>query len=331
MRFSSRLCYPPLVMPDGYESVGSKNRRKRVPLGELCPDCNQRHTRCTAHRRKYRDPETGLHVPCGGTPVPGMTVCHFHGGRSLVGPANPNYRNGSRANPRFLPSRFLESADEIRADPEHGTMKRAILLCELRMDELLRRIDERVGIGTIDEIRDALFDLKVSYDSGDEEETVDALEKAIALAKGDEKGESKAWKELLKTTGDLRRAVDSERKRQIVIGDYIPREQVVLLAREIMGIVSKYVPDPHAKSDMLKEISARVDRTSRAAREYDPTLAIEADSRVVDGGDGETIDANRNLHLGDDSDDGDLDDDGGDYDDDYGDHDESAIEVSANA
>lgn len=320
-------------MPDGYESIGSKNRRKRIPLGELCDICNQRHTRCTAHRRKARDEETGLPLPCGGTPVPGMSVCHFHGGKSLVGPANPNFRGGAYANPRFLPSRFLDTAQEIRDDPEHGTMKRAILLCELRIDELLHKIDERTGLGTIDEIRDALFDLRVSYESGDEEETVDALNTAIKLVDGNEKSEGKAWKELRSTMGDMRRAVDSERKRQIVIGDYIPREQVVNLAREIMGIVSKYVPDPHAKSEMLREIASRVDRTSRAAREDDTSPVVDAEYRQLGEGVGEGVEINganglgaRDLHLAEDDDD--SDDDGYEYEDAA--YEDGAAEVGAN-
>lgn len=267
-------------MPDGYESVGSKNRGKRVPLGEICPICEQRHTTCTAHRRKFRDEVTGLRVPCT-TPhvTPGMTVCHYHGGKSLVGPANPNYRHGRRAHPRFLPSRYLEAAEEIRDDPEHGTMKRVTLLCELRMDELLRMIDERSGIGTIDDIRDALFDLRVAIASNDEEEIETALAAAEALTKGDQKAEAKAWTTLLKTAGDLRRAIDSERKRQIVVGDYVPREQVELLARELMGMVAEYIPDRDALSELLKRIAQRVERSSSASREYDAAMAIPAEYR----------------------------------------------------
>lgn len=266
-------------------SVGA---RKTVPQGTLCPTCGKIHQKCAAHRRKIRD-EDGKPIPCN-QPVSheqihvaraegrGAVCRRYHGGNKLVGPANPNYKHGKKANPRYLPSRLLQDADRIGSDPELGSMKHGILVQELRIEELMRKLDDMGSSATSDEIQESLTDALQAIEIGDLEEAAEFVQSAIEISRSTHKAEKVIWDEIRRTHKILTTMVDSERKRQIVVQDFVPRRQLVLLAREMAKTANKYIPDPHAFSQFTIEMASKMG----ASRDLDSSSSLDAEFRRLD-------------------------------------------------
>lgn len=67
--------------------------------------------------------------------------CRFHGGKSLSGPAHPNFKHGRRS--KYFPGRLLERYQEALADPNLISLSDDVALVEARIDELSRQIGGR--------------------------------------------------------------------------------------------------------------------------------------------------------------------------------------------
>jgi len=72
-------------------------------------------------------------------PIRGKTVCRMHGGKSLSGPANGQYRHGRYS--KVLPPRLRERADAIAASPLYLSLREDIAVCFARLSELFTRVD----------------------------------------------------------------------------------------------------------------------------------------------------------------------------------------------
>lgn len=270
----------------------SVGKRKTVPQGTLCPTCGKVHERCAAHRRKVRD-ENGLPIPCGqyvsfeeiriAREEGRGAVCRRLHGNKLVGPANPAYIHGNKSRKRFLPSRLLEDAELIAGDPELGSMRHAIVVEELRIEDLMRKLDGLPKSANADEIQEALTDAKEAIEIGDMEEAAQFVEDALRISKNSNEEEKIIWDEIRRTHKILATMVDSERKRQIVVQDFVPRRQLVLLAREIMKTVNKYIPDPRSFSQFTIEMANKIG----ANRGLDSDSSLNAEFRRLDNEHGE--------------------------------------------
>ena len=78
-------------------------------------------------------------APCRRAPVPGRQRCKLHGGASPRGVASASWRHGRYS--QAVPQRLRERFDASITDPDLLSHRRDLALLDLRLDELLGRID----------------------------------------------------------------------------------------------------------------------------------------------------------------------------------------------
>src|SRR4051812_29176614 len=70
----------------------------------------------------------------------GKAVCYMHGGKSLSGPAHPNWKTGEHSSRNYLPDRLRDLYDIARNDPELTSTKDATAVLESRGKEILLQL-----------------------------------------------------------------------------------------------------------------------------------------------------------------------------------------------
>lgn len=96
-----------------------------------CTKCGQHHPGCSAHSKRH-------HGPCGGTPLPGQDVCHWHGGRS------PNALTAAKHRGEIATARAEVEARHLptNIDPQSALLDELrrtagwVLYLETKVDEL---------------------------------------------------------------------------------------------------------------------------------------------------------------------------------------------------
>ena len=76
---------------------------------------------------------------CGNPARKGKTKCRKHGGNSLSGQANPNYRSGRYST--SLPARLASRYEEARANPRLLSVQDDLAVCEARLAELFTQVE----------------------------------------------------------------------------------------------------------------------------------------------------------------------------------------------
>jgi hypothetical protein len=87
---------------------------------------------CNAHNR---DGST-----CTNVVVKGMAKCRMHGGKSLAGMANGNYRSGRYS--KHLPVQMAQRAEEARTNPRLLSLSDDIAVLEARLAERFRALEQ---------------------------------------------------------------------------------------------------------------------------------------------------------------------------------------------
>jgi hypothetical protein len=87
------------------------------------------HVICTGHKRRTGE-------PCGQVAVRGKTKCRLHGGLSLSGAANGNYKHGRYS--KDLLTQTAARAEEARTNPQLLSVSDDIALIEARIAEVLQ-------------------------------------------------------------------------------------------------------------------------------------------------------------------------------------------------
>ena len=75
--------------------------------------------------------------------TPGRTVCHFHGGRSLVGPANPAWKHGRYS--ESVPANLRQSYETARQDPDLAALREELAVVTAHLDRMLAQMQEAEG------------------------------------------------------------------------------------------------------------------------------------------------------------------------------------------
>ncbi|MCK6553411.1 hypothetical protein L6Q96_02325 [Candidatus Binatia bacterium] len=90
-------------------------------------------TRCTARSKQTGD-------RCEQRVVPGRSVCHYHGGKTPVGTALPQYKGAGRS--RHLPVAMVERYRAAASDPELLALRKDLALIEVRLTSLLEKLTD---------------------------------------------------------------------------------------------------------------------------------------------------------------------------------------------
>ena len=97
--------------------------------------------------------------------VRGKTVCRFHGGLSLSGAANGNYRHGRYA--KDMPTQLAARYAEARTNPRLLSLSDDVALAEAHLAELLARVETGESAACWQELRTTLDAFSGALASGD--------------------------------------------------------------------------------------------------------------------------------------------------------------------
>lgn len=205
--------------------------------------------------------------PCERPPLAGRTRCRLHGGKTLIGAANPAYKHGeySAAFPDGMLDDYLASLN----DPEYMSLRKQIALSETREKELLRKLR---GEGTsqlgLKFLRDRAADAATLIERIERWKEVPTEVKGLILLwreamdiLNNEQIRELVWKQLndqLETTRLLR---DSESKLKKDLDQRMDKDRALALMMWLVGLIKqRFGHEKGALVELSNEIRERLRR-----------------------------------------------------------------------
>lgn len=213
--------------------------------------------RCTATSKS-----TGK--PCGALAVTGSTKCHYHGGKSLAGPANPAYKHGRYWN--VMPLHLRERFERALGDPDLLSMAAEVAALDARSDQLFGRLSTGESGMAWRKLQEAWTDYADARAEGDAERREEAyarLEDLITRGAADEA----VWAELTALWRDRRRFVREERQRMIDAQVYADVGRLAQVFGAIAEALVQHVPDRQARQAVVQVMQRSLGRKAPAALE----------------------------------------------------------------
>lgn len=177
--------------------------------------------------------------------------CRLHGGATPSGIASPNLVHGRYS--KHLPARMLERYQEALADEKLLALNDEIALLDIRLTDLLTKIDTGESGESWKQAGEAYAELKVAMNKIDIKATqtaMTALERILTTSSSD----YAAWTEIQFVLQQRRKLVDTERKRLMDMQQVITSEQAMTLISALSAILLEEVTDRH----VLARIQTRV-------------------------------------------------------------------------
>jgi hypothetical protein len=192
--------------------------------------------------------------------IRGKEVCRMHGGKSLLGPASPHYRNGLHS--KFLPSRLAAAYTASVNDPKLLELRHDIATLDARIIDLLTRVDTGESGALWREAQAAVeaFDQAQARKRVTEMHVhLDRLKTLIRQGAGD----SAAWQEICGLIEQRRKLVDSEQKRLATAHEMLTSEQAMVLLGAVVATIQKHVTDREILGAIALDLSrlGTVDRS----------------------------------------------------------------------
>jgi hypothetical protein len=194
--------------------------------------------RCTAKAKSTQE-------RCGLRAEPGFKVCRYHGGKSLVGPAAPNYKHGGYS--RVMPTRMLQRYEEAENDPELLSHRTAIALTDSRIVDLLRRVDVGESGQLWRDLRDTWTAFRQTSDEDERKFHLQNLHSLITKGASD----WQVWHEVFDLLEKLRRHKDSEQKRLFAMEQIVTVDEAMAYGAALSQAVRRHVKD----ADTLRAIA----------------------------------------------------------------------------
>lgn len=146
------------------------------------------------------------------------------------GPLAKNYKHGKYSG--SLPGKLLGAYQHSLCDPQLTSMGDALALCDSRIDELTKELEEADGPGdTIARARTKLREALRCNETTVKNEHLNTLRDIL------ERGASadQIWDRILQAIEGRRRAAETESRRIVSMGQAVPIQKVV----EIIGMISE--------------------------------------------------------------------------------------------
>lgn len=184
-----------------------------------------------------------------GTDHVGSGRCKHHGGTQKVGIASPNYSSGRYS--KHLPDRFYAAYEAGMEDPELLNLRSEIALLDLRIQEAVRALGYEQPEEWFQRLREASQRLKNA--KGDKlQEAVNELCN-IVEASYDTDAE-RAWNQIMETTDQRRKLVESEMKRQAQLQMMVPADQFVAFMGFMRSIIRTYITDDELRVRIANDL-----------------------------------------------------------------------------
>ncbi len=200
------------------------------------------------------------HERCQRPAMKGRELCYHHGGKSLVGIANPAFTTGRYS--KHLPSRLAARYDESRSDTELLALREDIALIDSRLADVLGRVDT----GESGEKWRQLTQAAKAYRQASMDNQADCLAWILALIEVGTQDYA-AWNDVRSLLQERCKLVESERKRYVEMGQMITADRAMVLLAQITDIIRRNVVDKQAlaaiSSDLGRLVSVGADTEPR--------------------------------------------------------------------
>lgn len=187
----------------------------------------------------------------------GRTVCLAHGGRTPVGVAASSFKHGRYS--KHVPAELLDRYHDGTNDPELLSLRDDIAILDAHMTDIILRLD-RESVPPWRRIRQSREALEAARSRGNTEEESRAraaLETATAAERADEAN----WREIIDLIGERRTLVESERRRMVMLRQYITAEQAMTFSTAVVEAVRRHVTDPKALRAISQELARLLEHT----------------------------------------------------------------------
>lgn len=167
----------------------------------------------------------------------GMSVCYYHGSRSLKGINSPKLKTGKYS--KYLPDKLAMRYEEALQDKELLTLHSEISLIDTRLADILENIQEG-------DTKTLWVDLQSTWEkyrnSPNDERKNNELNNLEELI---EKGSKvyHQWNEIYLVLEQRRKLVESENKRYRDLQLVITSDRAMLLITTLLGIIKTHVTD----------------------------------------------------------------------------------------
>jgi hypothetical protein len=174
----------------------------------------------------------------------------MHGGNSLAGVANGNYRHGRYSG--LLPTKLATKYSEAIANPRLLSLHDDVGVCEARLAELFARLDAHESGTYWETLRETLeaFDAARASNQGAAMEAHMATLRTLITAGGDE---FHAWAEIQALWETRCKLTQTETKTLLTMQQMVSTEQLMLM----FGVITQAIHDAvtaHASPDVSRKI-----------------------------------------------------------------------------
>lgn len=171
--------------------------------------------------------------------------CRMHGGSSLAGVASPNFKHGRYSD--HLPQNLRTLAENAAADPELFNLTNLIAVYSARIMEALGRVGTDNTPERMYKIQLAWGKFQLALSMGNsptaKARLLEAEKELDDLIKG-APDDFNNWREIDTAAQNLKKLMESERKRQIEAHSLIPVVTANNFAREVMLLARREISDP---------------------------------------------------------------------------------------
>lgn len=184
--------------------------------------------------------------------------CWLHGGKSPTGLASASFKTGRHS--RYLPARLYDKFVEAQNDPMLFELRGEVALVDVRIGELLQRVDTGESAEIWKRLDTTFQKLKGAImGDGDAQAVVFALgelEKNITTGIGD----WAAWAEIARMVEQRRKLVESERTHQKAMQQLMSYEQAMLFAGAVLASLKANITDKGLLNKISNEIDGHLKR-----------------------------------------------------------------------
>ena len=158
----------------------------------------------------------------------------------MAGVAAPGFKHGRYS--KYLPDRMVGRYDEARVDGELLALRDEIALVDVRLTDLLGRLETGETATKWARLQAAYGDLKAAQGEQDAASAAQALREMGSIIEGGG-GEDIIWDDVIALLDQRRKLVESERKRLVEMRQMISVGQALALLARIQQVILDNVSD----------------------------------------------------------------------------------------
>jgi len=180
--------------------------------------------------------------------------CYMHGGKTPKGKDHGMYKHGRYS--QYMPSGLRKRHESVLHDEDLMELREDIAVAKMRQISIL----ERVGV---EDTADLWAELQQTYgelmdvDPSDIErhdELISELGRLIQRGAS----ENQRWQEFMTLADQKRRLIDSERRREKELGEWLPIEKALVFIDAIDKIIRDHIDDHAVILNIGQDIERRI-------------------------------------------------------------------------